>query len=87
MCWIHNPVIADKKYGDMIQLMLDTRPMAKAVRTAKFPILTPMELRNKLMGNNRFSTLDMHVSFFQFVMDDYSSKLYTLLTNKGDLLV
>ena len=39
--WIHNPVIAEKKYNNKIRLTLDTRPMAKAVRTAKFPIPTP----------------------------------------------
>ena len=38
MDWIHNPVIVEKKYGDKIQLTVDSRPMAKAVKTAKFPI-------------------------------------------------
>ena len=57
--WIHNPVIADKKYDNKIRLTLDTRPMAKAVKTAKFPILSPTELRSKLRGSDRalqFST-------------------------------
>ena len=81
--WIHNPVIADKKYNNKIRLMLDTRPMAKAVRIAKFPIPTPTELRSKLRGSNRFSTLDMADSFFQFEMDEESSKHYTFWTTKG----
>jgi hypothetical protein len=81
--WIHNPVIADKKYGNKIRLTLDTRPMAKAVKTAKFPIPTPTELRNKLRGSDRFSALDMRDSFFQFEMDEESSKLYTFWTTKG----
>ena len=54
MDWIHNPVIVEKKYGDKIQLTVDMRPMAKAVKTAKFPIETPMELQNKLKGSDRF---------------------------------
>ena len=81
--WIHNPVIADKKYSNKIRLTLDTRPMAKAVKTAKFPIPTPTELRNKLRGSKRFSALDMRDSFFQFEMDEESSKLYTFWTTKG----
>ena len=81
--WIHNPVIADKKYSNKIRLTLDNCPMAKAVKTAKFPIPTPTELRNKLRGSDRFSALDMRDSFFQFVMDEESSKLYTFWTTKG----
>ena len=57
--WIHNPVIADKKYSNKIRLTLDTRPMAKAVKTAKFPIPMLTELRNKLRGSDRFSALNM----------------------------
>ena len=57
--------------------------MAKAVKTAKFPIPTPTELRKKLRGSDRFSALDMRDSFFQFEMDEESSKLYTFWTTKG----
>ena len=74
--WIHNPVISEKRYNNKIRLTLDTHPMAKAVKTAKFPIPTPTELRSKLRGSNRFSTLDMADSFFQFEMDEESSKHY-----------
>ena len=81
--WIHNPAIADKKYSNKIRLTLDTHPMAKAVKTAKFPIPTLTELRIKLRGSNRFSALDMTDSFFQFEMDKESSKLYTFWTTKG----
>ena len=52
--WIHNPVIADKRYGDKIWLTLDTLPMTEAVKTAKFPIPTLMLLRNKLKEATSF---------------------------------
>ena len=81
--WIHNPVIADKKYNNKIRLTLDTCPMAKAVKTAKFLIPTLTELRNKLRGSDRFSALDMTDSFFQFEMDEESLKLYMFWTTKG----
>ena len=83
MGWIHNPVIADKRYNNKIRLTLDTRPMAKAVRMAKFPIPTLTELRSKLRGSDRFSVLDMTDSFFQFEMDEESSKHYTFWMTKG----
>jgi hypothetical protein len=57
--------------------------MAKAVKTAKFPIPTPTELRNKLRGSDRFLALDMTDSFFQFEMDEESSRHYTFWTTKG----
>ena len=46
--WIHNPVTADKKYSNKIRLTLDTHPMAKAVKTAKFPIPTPTEAEKQV---------------------------------------
>ena len=39
--WIHNPVIADKRYDNKIRLTLDTRPMPKAVKRRNFPFLHP----------------------------------------------
>ena len=61
--WIHNPVIEKKKYGNKICLTLKTRPMAKAVKPAKYPIPTPMELRNWLKGSDQFSALNTCDSF------------------------
>ena len=43
-------LIVEKRYSDKIRLTLDTQPMACAVKTAKFQILTPSELRNRLRG-------------------------------------
>ena len=56
--------------------------MAAVVKTAKFPILTPIELWNKFKGSDRFSALDMRDSFFQFKMDKESSKLH-IFDNQG----
>ena len=47
--WIYNPVIAGKNYGNKIRQILDIRPMVKAIKRAKFPIPTVMELRNGKM--------------------------------------
>ena len=66
----------------MIKITLDTCHIAKAIKTMKFPIPTPMELWNKLMGRDRFSVLSMRDLFFQFEMDEESSKLYTFWTIK-----
>ena len=81
--WIHNPVISDKKYGGRIRLNLDTRPMAKAVKTSHFPIPTPQELRHEFAGSDRFSVLDMNHAFHQFMMDEETQELYVFYTPWG----
>ena len=63
--WIHNPVIAGKNYGNKIRQILDIRPMVKAIKRAKFPIPTLMELRNQRKGSDGFFALNICDSFFQ----------------------
>ena len=82
--WISNPVITSKSYTDKkIRVNLDTRPMADAVKTTKFPIPTPSELRHDFFGSDRFSSLDMNHAFHQFELSPASKDLYTFWTDEG----
>ena len=76
--WISNLVITDKKWdgkekqtGDRVQIRanLDCRELNNHVYQTHEPIPTSDELRHRLQGSNKFSTLDMVHSFHQFVLE------------------
>ena len=84
--WISNLVITDKKWeggekktGDRVQIRanLDCRELNEHVYQTHEPIPTSDELRHKLQGSNKFSTLDMVHSFHQFVLEPGARKLFT----------
>ena len=73
--WILNPVITAKSWdSDKIRMNLDTRPMAKAVKTSNFPIPMPEELRHNFKGSNRFSNVDLNHCFHQFELGEESKE-------------
>ena len=82
--WVSNPVIQGKKWDPTkIRVTLDTRNMAEAVVSTKFPIPTCQELRHNFCGSDRFSVLDMNHAYHQFPMDDDSKKLFVFYTPMG----
>ena len=90
--WISNLVITDKKWdgegkkaGDRVQIRanLDCRELNEYVYQTHEPIPTSDELRHKLQGSNKFSTLDMVHSFHQFVLEPEARKLFTFRAPGG----
>ena len=75
--WISNVVITHKNWTDKkIRVNLDTRPMAKAVKTSHYPIPTPQELRHNFRGSDWFSVVDLNHAFHQFELDEESKNLF-----------
>ena len=73
--WISNLVVTDKRWdgkakqeGERVQIRanLDCRELNELVYQTHEPIPTSEELRHKLKGSNRYTTLDMVHSFHQF---------------------
>ena len=96
--WISNLVITGKKWdqeakgrpdalasGERVQIRgnLDLRPLNKVVYKTNEPIPTPESLRHKLVGSNRFSTMDMTHCFHQFVIEEEARKYFTFRTPWG----
>ena len=61
----------EKKAGDAVQIRanLYCRELNEYFYQTHEPIPTSDELRHKLQGRNKFSTLDMINSFLQFVLE------------------
>ena len=75
--WVSNVVITHKSWTDKkIRVNLDTRPMADAVKTAQFPIPTPMELRHGFTGSDRYPQIDLNHAFHQFGLSDPTKDLF-----------
>ena len=66
-----------------IRANLDLRPLNKHVYQTHEPIPTPEELRHKLKGSSRFTTLDMVHSFHQFEVEEAAKKLFTFQSPWG----
>ena len=90
--WISNLVITDKKWdgvakpeGERVQIRanLDCRELNEHVYQTHEPIPTSEELRHKLKGSNKFTTLDMVHSFHQFVLEEKARKLFTFRAPGG----
>ena len=90
--WISNLVITDKKWdeaakkeGDRVQIRanLDCRELNDHVYQTHEPIPTSEELRHRLRGSDRFTTLDMVHSFHQFVLEPKARKLFTFRAPGG----
>ena len=88
--WISNLVVTEKKWDEakpgsrqQIRANLDLRPLNKHVYQTHEPIPTPEELRHKLKGSSRFTTLDMVHSFHQFEVEEAAKRLFTFRSPWG----
>ena len=78
-----NLVIIDKKDSDRIRVTLDCQAVNKFIYATHEPIPSSEELRHKLKGSDRFSTLDMTNCYYQFEIEKDARKLYAFRTPWG----
>ena len=81
--FISNLVITDKRDTDRIRVTLDCTSVNKEIYSTHEPIPTPEELRHKLQGSDRFSTLDMTNCYYQFEIEADARKLFAFRTPWG----
>ena len=81
--FLSNLVITDKKNTDRIRVTLDCQAVNKEIYITHEPIPTTEELRHKLKGSDRFTTLDMTNCFYQFEIEENARKLYAFRTPWG----
>ena len=81
--FLSNLVITDKKNTNRIRVTLDCTSVNKVVYPTHEPIPTPEELRHKLKGSDRFSTLDMTNCYYQFEIEEDARKLFVFRTPWG----
>ena len=80
---IHNVGNNDKKGSYRIRVTLDCQDVNKEIYATHEPIPTTEELRHKLRGSDRFSTLDMTNCYHQFVIEENARKLFSFRTPWG----
>ena len=83
--FLSNLVITDKMNTDRIRVTLDCTSVNKVVYQTHEPIPTTEELRHKLRGSDRFSTLDMTNCYYQFEIEEKARKLFAFRTPWGIL--
>ena len=81
--FISNFVITSKNDNDDIRVTLDCQAVNKAIYQTHEPMPTFDELRHKLHGSTRFSSLDMTNCYHQFEIEENARKLYTGRTPWG----
>jgi len=81
--FISNLVITDKKNTDRIRVTLDCTSVNREIYRTHEPIPTTEELRHKLKGSDRFSTLDMTNCYYQFEIEEKARKLFAFRTPWG----
>ena len=81
--FLSNLVITDKKDSDRIRVTLDCQAVNKCIYPTHEPIPSSEELRHKLKGSNRFSTLDMTNCYYQFEIEAEARKLFAFRTPWG----
>ena len=81
--FLSNLVITDKKGSDRIRVTLDCQDVNKEIYATHEPIPTSEELRHKLRGSDRFSTLDMTNCYHRFVIEENARKLFSFRTPWG----
>ena len=74
--FISNLVVTDKKDSDRIRVTLDCQAVNKVIYPTHEPIPSSDELRHKLKGSDRFSTLDMTNCYYQFQIEKDARKLF-----------
>lgn len=81
--FLSNLVITDKKETDRIRVTLDCKSVNEVIYPTHEPIPSSEELRHKLSGSDRFSTLDMTNCYYQFEIEKSARKLYAFRTPWG----
>ena len=81
--FLSNLVITDKKDSDRIRVTLDCQAVNKVIYPTHEPIPSSDELRHKLKGSERFSTLDMTNCYYQFEIEKEARKLFAFRTPWG----
>ncbi|KAE8740380.1 hypothetical protein FOCC_FOCC014118, partial [Frankliniella occidentalis] len=80
--WVHNLVIAEKPNGD-IRICLDPKEMNKFIVRLVHLIPTVEDVAVKINCKKYYSVLDFKDGFWQFELDDQSSKLCTFSSPFG----
>ena len=75
--FLSNLVITRKKDTEKIRVTLDCQNVNQEIYATHEPIPTTEELRHKLMGSDRFSTIDMTNCYHQFVIEESARKLFS----------
>ena len=81
--FISNLVVTDKKDSDRIRVTLDCQAVNKVIYPTHEPIPSSDELRQKLKGSDRFSTLDMTNCYYQFQIEKDARKLFAFRSPWG----
>ena len=81
--FLSNLVITKKRDSEKIRVTLDCKDVNKEIYATHEPIPTSEELRHKLAGSDRFSTLDMTNCYHQFEIAEHARKLFSFRTPWG----
>ena len=85
--FLSNLVITDKKNTDRIRVTLDCTSVNEVVYPTHEPIPTTEELRHKLKGSDRFSTLDMTNCYHQFEIEENARKVIHISNTVGHIQI
>ncbi|PFX31924.1 Retrovirus-related Pol polyprotein [Stylophora pistillata] len=66
-----------------VRICIDARDLNKALNTPHYPMVTVEEVANRISGAKSFMSLDACSGYWQFPVDDESSKLLTFNTPWG----
>lgn len=80
--WVNSLVIVRKPNGDL-RLCLDPKDLNKAILREHYQLPTVEQIFSKLENAQYFSILDCSQGFWQIVVDESSSKLFTFNTPFG----
>ena len=82
--FVSNLVITDNKNdSDRIRVTLDCQAVNREIYATHEPIPTSEELRHKLKGSDRFSSIDMTNCYHQFEIEPTARKLFAFHTQGG----
>ena len=75
--WVTNMVITKKKWNENeVRINIDTKRMNDQLEPTTIPIPTPEQLRHKLEGSDRFTTVDGRDMYYHFQLDPESQDLF-----------
>ena len=75
--WVTNMVINKKKWNENeVRINIDTKRMNDQLESTTIPIPTPEQLRHKLEGSDRFTTVDGRDMYYHFLLDPESQDLF-----------
>ena len=92
--WVSSMLVIDKRKvndkrkdtppsKDDVRICIDPRDLNKALKRPHYPMVTVEEVANRLAGAKSFTSLDACSGYWQFPVDDESSKLLTFNTPWG----